>query len=51
MLHISFFFQFCMTNSISLEMEWIPMSEKYKADYLSKLTDYGDISQIIENRS
>ncbi|XP_053391932.1 uncharacterized protein LOC128554660 [Mercenaria mercenaria] len=35
-------FQFCMRNSISLELEWIPRSENDKADYLSKIVDFDD---------
>jgi hypothetical protein len=33
-------FQFCLTNSIFLEIEWSPRSENVKADYLSKIVDF-----------
>ena len=32
----------CVTNSISIDIQWIPRSENEKADYISRLIDYGD---------
>ena len=35
-------FRICMSESIYLEMEWIPRSENEKSDYLSRILDYDD---------
>lgn len=49
-------FRICMSESIYLEMEWIPRSENEKSDYLSRIVDYDDwgisfaILGMIQNR-
>ncbi|XP_052804489.1 uncharacterized protein LOC128234345 [Mya arenaria] len=42
-------YRYCASNSIIVEMEWIPRSENDKGDYLSKIVDYDDwgVSQAI----
>ena len=32
----------CVTNSISIDIQWIPRSENEKADYISRLIDHQD---------
>lgn len=32
----------CVTNSISIDIQWIPRSENEKADYISRLIDHED---------
>ena len=35
-------FQFCAEHSIRLEVQWIPLTENEKADYISRLIDFDD---------
>ena len=35
-------FRMCLSQSISLEIEWIPRSENEKSNYLSKILDFDD---------
>ena len=35
-------FQFCVRNSMSLTVEWIPRGENTIADYISKMVDRDD---------
>ena len=35
-------FQFCAEHSIRLEVQWIPLTENEKADYVSGLEDFDD---------
>ena len=35
-------FQFCIDNSIELEVQWIPRSELDRADYISRIIDIDD---------
>lgn len=50
------FFSFCSSQGINSEIDWIPRSLNEKADYLSKMVDYGDweiipeIFQPLDNR-
>ena len=32
----------CVTNFISIDIQWIPRSENEKADYISRLIDHED---------
>jgi hypothetical protein len=32
----------CVTNSISIDIQWIPRSENEKADYIRRLIDHQD---------
>ena len=35
-------FQFCAWHNIRLEVQWIPLTENEKADYISRLIDFDD---------
>jgi len=35
-------FHLCISNSVHLDMEWIPRKENDQSDYLSKIVDYDD---------
>jgi hypothetical protein len=35
-------FQFCVTHSISIDIQWIPCEQNVRADYISRLIDPDD---------
>ena len=47
-----YIFSFCVTNNISLEVEWIPRTENERAYYISRIVDADDwaVSDIIFNQ-
>jgi hypothetical protein len=41
--HIAYdIYRYCVQNSVTIEMEWIPRSQNEMSDYLSKIVDHDD---------
>ena len=35
-------FQFCAEHNVRLEVQWVPLTENEKADYISRIVDFDD---------